>query len=187
MWEIMESNRLNIIIRPEEPSEYEEVNKVIFEAFAKWHNAEIGRFMMEHFIEERNKTTFLPELSLVAVRRDGTIIGEVALHETDIITDNGKITQLVLSQSAVLPEYSGQGIMRMLVEHALNKAKRKGYGAVFLGGDTKLYARYGFEPSSKYGIYHKDREKWGDEGFMVCVLKEGALAGVTGTTSYYGG
>ena len=62
-----------------------------------------------------------------------------------------------------------------------------GYGAVFLGGNPKLYARFGFEPSSTYGIYHKDREKWGDEGYMVCLLKSGALDGVTGTTYYYGG
>lgn len=75
----------------------------------------------------------------------------------------------------------------MLVECALNKARNMGYGAVFLGGNPNLYPRFGFEPSSIYGIYHENREKWGDEGYMVCVLKEGALDGVTGTTSYYGG
>lgn len=180
-------NKSKIVIRPEKPTEYEKVNKLIFEAFTEQHNVEVGRFMMEHFIEERRKETFVPELSLVAVLENGTIIGEAALHETDIITEKGRNTQLVLSQSAVLPEYRMQGIMRMLVEHVLNKAKGIGYGAVFLGGNPKLYARYGFEPSSTYGIYHKDREKWGDEGFMVCVLKPGALDGVTGTTYYYGG
>lgn len=101
---------------------------------------------------------FIPELSIVAVMEDGTIVGEVVLHETDIITKNEKNTQLVLCQSAV-----------------------------FLGGDPKLYGRYGFEPSSKYGIFHVDRERWGDEGYMVCLLRAGALDGVTGTTSYYGG
>ena len=129
-------NKSKVIIRPEMPSEYEEVNKLIFEAFTEQHNVEIGRFMMEHFIEERKKETFIPELSIVNV---------------------------------------------------LNKAKEMGYGAVFLGGNPKLYARFGFEPSSTYGIYHKDREKWGDEGYMVCLLKSGALDGVTGTTYYYGG
>lgn len=183
----MRINKSKIIIRPEKPSEYEKVNKVIYDAFTVQHGVEIGRFMMEHFIEERKKATFISELSLVAELEEGIIIGEVALHETDIITDNGKITQLVLSQSAVLPEYRMQGIMRMLVEFVLNKAKAMGYGAVFLGGNPKLYARYGFEPSVKYGIYHKDREKWGDEGYMVCILKEGVLDGVTGTTYYYGG
>ena len=90
-----------VIIRPEKPSEYEVVNKLIFEAFTEQHNIEIGRFMMEHFIEERKTETFIPELSLVAVLENGIIVGEVALHETGIITDNGRITQLVLSQSAV--------------------------------------------------------------------------------------
>lgn len=42
------------------------------------------------------------------------------------------------------------------------------------------------KPSSIYVIYHKDREKWGDEGFMLCILKCGALDGIAGTTDYYG-
>lgn len=180
-------DKSEIIIRPENPSEYEKVNQIIYKAFSEQHGTETGRFMMEHFREERQKATFVPELSLIALLNNGTIVGEVALHETYIVTKSGKNKQLVLSQSAVLPEYRMQGIMRMLVEYALNEAKNMGYGAVFLGGNPKLYARFGFEPSSKYGIYHENREKWGDEGFMVCILKSGALNGVTGITSYYGG
>lgn len=118
------SEKSKIIIRPEIPNEYEIVNQVIYKAFAEQHGMEIGKFMMEHFVEERQKETFIPDLSLVAV---------------------------------------------------------------FLGGNSKLYSRYGFESSCKYGSYHKDREKWGDEGYMVCVLRDGALNGVTGTTSYNGG
>ncbi len=180
-------DKTKIIIRPESPSEYEAVNEVIYKAFAESHGIETGQFMVKHFAEERQKETFVPELSLVAVLDDGTIIGEIALHKTDIATKSGNITQLVLSQSAVLPKYRKKGIMRLLVEYALDQAKNMGYGAVFLGGNPKLYSRYGFEASSKYGIYHKDREQWGDEGFMVYKLKPDALDGVTGTTSYYGG
>lgn len=183
----MENSKANIIIRPEKPFEYQAVNRLIYSAFAEQHGIETGKFMMEHFIEERKRDTFVPDLSLVAVLEDDTIVGEVALHETDIATENGNITQLVLAQSAVLPEYRMQGIMRMLVEYALEKAEKLGYGAVFLGGNPNLYARYGFEPSSLYGIYHENRKKWGDEGFMVRILKSGVLDGVTGTTSYYGG
>ena len=94
---------------------------------------------------------------------------------------------MVLAQSAVLPEYRMQGIMRRLVEYALEKAEKMGYGAVFLGGNPNLYGRFGFEPSSAYGIYHKNRNKWGDEGFMVRILKSAVLDGITGTTYYYGG
>lgn len=183
----MAIDKSKVIIRPEKPSEYETVNKLIYEAFSEQHGIETGEFMMEHFIGERQKETFISRLSLVAVLEDGTIVGEVALHETDIVTENGNVTQLTLSQSAVLPEYRKQGIMRMLVEYALNEAKQMGYGAVFLGGNPKLYGRYGFVSSSTFGIYHENRKKWGDEGFMVCILNSGALDGVKGTTSYYGG
>ena len=165
----MTVNKEKIIIRPEKLSEYEKVDQLIYKAFVEQHSIEIGKFMMEHFREERKKDTFVPELSLVAV------------------LENGNITQLVLAQSAVLPEYRMQGIMRRLVEYALEEAEKMGYGAVFLGGNPNLYGRFGFEPSSAYGIYHENRKKWGDEGFMVCILKAGVLDGVTGTTYYYGG
>lgn len=54
-------NNKNIIIRPENPSEYEEVNEIIYEAFAEQHGIETGKFMMEHFMKERQKETFVPE------------------------------------------------------------------------------------------------------------------------------
>ena len=50
-------NKSKVIIRPEKPSEYEEVNKLIFEAFTEQHNVEIGRFMMEHFIRLEKSVT----------------------------------------------------------------------------------------------------------------------------------
>ena len=61
------SEKSKIIIRPEIPNEYEIVNQVIYKAFAEQHGMEIGKFMMEHFVEERQKETFIPDLSLVAV------------------------------------------------------------------------------------------------------------------------
>jgi predicted N-acetyltransferase YhbS len=178
---------LNIFIRPETTDEHEEVNELIYKAFAESYDVNTGTFMIEHFKEERKKDTFIPELSLIALLENGKIVGQVTLYKTDIITDSGSNTQLTLSQSAVLPDYRMRGIMREMVTYVLSKAKEMGYVAVFLGGNPAVYGRYGFEPSYKYGIYHENRGKWGDEGFMVCILVPGALDGITGTTSYYGG
>lgn len=113
---------------------YNEVDNVIYEAFSEQHGIETSKFMRQHFIEERLKDTYIPELSLVAVLENERIIGEAAIHETNVITDNGNITELTLSQCTVLPEYRKQGIMRMLVEEGLQIAKNMGYGAVFHGG-----------------------------------------------------
>ncbi len=82
-------DKSKVIIRPEKPSEYEKVNDIIYRAFSEQHGTGIGSFMMEQFIDERKKETFIPELSLVAVLENGVIAGEVALYETDIITENG--------------------------------------------------------------------------------------------------
>ena len=54
-------DKSKVIIRPEKPSEYEEVDKLICKAFTEQHGIETGKFMMEHFIEERQKETFIPE------------------------------------------------------------------------------------------------------------------------------
>ena len=89
-------DKSKITIRPEKPSEYEKVNDIIYRAFSEQHGTGIGNFMMEHFINERQKETFIPELSFVAVLENGVIVGEVALHETDIITENGKNTQYIM-------------------------------------------------------------------------------------------
>ncbi len=43
-------DKSKIIIRPEKPSEYEEVNKLIYDAFSEQHGVETGKFMMEHFL-----------------------------------------------------------------------------------------------------------------------------------------
>lgn len=51
-YENMAINKSKVIIRPEKPSEYEEVNKLIYEAFAEQHNIEIGSFMMEQYFSE---------------------------------------------------------------------------------------------------------------------------------------
>ena len=106
----MVNRKLKVSIGPERASEYEIVNELIFTAFAAQHGEEIGQFMKNHFIEERNKETFIPQLSLATVLENGIIAGEIALHETDIITDRGSITQLVLCQSAALPN-SKSGVL----------------------------------------------------------------------------
>ncbi|MDR2589701.1 MAG: N-acetyltransferase [Oscillospiraceae bacterium] len=177
---------LNIFIRSEIEDEHEEVNELIFKAFSESYGIDTGTEMVEHFKAERKKDTFISELSLVALLENGKIVGQVTLHETNIITESGKNTQLTLSQSAVLPEYRMLGIMREMVIVVLDKAKEMGYGAVFLGGNPAVYGRFGFEPSCKYGIYHENRTKMGDEGYMVCILVPDALNGINGTTSYYG-
>ena len=189
MTKITTSSGLNIFIRPDTPDEYEDVNELVLKAFTNSYDNDTAAEILGHLIEARGRDTFVSELSLVALLENGKMVGQITLFETDIITDTGKITQLVLSQSAVLPDYRNNGIMREMITFALSKAKEMGYAAVFLGGPTNLYKKFGFVPSYKYNIHHeKSGEVEGyEEGYMVHVLIEGAFDGITGTTSYFGG
>ena len=180
---------LEIFIRPESANEHETVNRIVHVAFTQDHGINTAEEIVGYLKEARKKDTFTPELSLVAMLKNGKIVGQVTLYETDIITESGRNTQLVLSQSAVLPEYRMRGILREMVDFALGRAREMGYGAVFLGGNPNLYGKFGFEPSYKYGIHHEKSEKIEGykNGCLVCILIPGALDGVTGTTSYYAG
>ena len=141
-----------IFIRSETEDEYEKVNKVVYKAFAADYGVNAAADIVERFKEVRKKDAFIPALSLVALLKDGKvedakIVGQITLYETDIVTGSGINTQLVLSQCAVLPGYRKRGIMREMAAFALNRAKEMGYKAVFLGGDARLYEKFGFEPS----------------------------------------
>lgn len=156
-----------MVIRLERPEEQDAVDRLVYTAFADSYGEETDRLMLRYFTQARRESSFVPELSLVALTDSGEIMGQATLYETDIETPAGKNTQLVLSQSAVLPEYRGQGVMRAS-------------GAVFFGGDPKLYGRFGFAPSYRYHIHHAKSAGAPDyaEGCLVCVAGGRAGRGV---------
>ena len=170
----------NIIIRQENSSDYSEVHELICKAFATENCYDVA----DYFEEVRKKDTFIPELSFVAVSKDEKIVGQIALYETDIITDEDRKTQLVLSPVCVLPEYFNRGIAREMIVFALDKAKEMGYAAVFLQGNPKFYEKFGFEPSYKYGIYHENDKDKNADYCMINILAANGLDGITGITYY---
>ena len=169
---------LEIEIRRETPEDYAEVNALVGKAFSLASDGVDDT--AEYLIGLRGKDVFIPELSFAAVLAGGRIVGQITLYKTDIVTETGKNTQLNLSPISVLPEFFGHGIAREMIVYALAKAKEMGYAAVFLRGDPNFYKRFGFEPTYRYGIYHKDDAERNAEDCLVKVLASGGLDGVTG-------
>lgn len=169
----------NIIIRRETPADYVEVYILVKSAFATTPDSDGDE--QDYLNELRQKDTFIPELSLLAESKDGKIIGQIVLYQTDITTPQGKLTELVLSPISVHPDYFRRGVARRMIDRALGIAKEMGYKAVFLCGEPGIYSWLGFSPSRHYGIYHvKDDSKTADWS-MVRELYDGALNGVMGT------
>jgi predicted N-acetyltransferase YhbS len=167
---------MKMTIRQESPTDYNEVYQLVKVAFES--NEATDGTVPDYLNELRTKDVFIPELSLVA-EKDGRIVGQITLYKTDIITQQGKQTELLLSPISVHPNFFRQGIARAMTEKALALAKNMGYRAVFLCGNPNLYRKLDFVPSFEYDIYHKSDKS--AEWSMVQELYPDALKGITGT------
>ena len=84
---------------------------------------------------------------------------------------------------AVLPERQHQGIGSRLVQEGLERLHASPAPFVIVLGHPGYYPRFGFEPCSRHGI----RSPWEgvpDEAFMIRILQEPLLRGVTGIARY---
>ncbi len=66
----------------------------------------------------------------------------------------------------------------MLMRHAINAARRLGYGAVLLVGDASYYARFGFAADPTAALWMPGRYE--RERLLALELQSGALAGARG-------
>ena len=95
----------------------------------------------------RNSDSFIPELSLVAVKED-KIVGYILF--TKIKIENHE--EIALAPLAVLPEYQKQGIGSMLIEQGHKIAKQLGYHYSIVLGSENYYPKFGYIPATQYGI-----------------------------------
>ena len=83
---------------------------------------------------------------------------------------------------SVLPEFQGNGIGRMLIEKAHQKAKELGYKSIVLLGHENYYPRFGYRQTDKYGI--KLPFEVPKENCMVVELVKNGLQGISGIVEY---
>lgn len=165
-----------VTIRQETANDFEAVYQLIKEAFATTDYSDGTE--PDYMNDLRLKPSFIPELSLVAVK-DQQIIGQITLTKTVLPVDDEGRTELLLSPISVDPRYFGQGLGTKMMNVAFEKALSLGYEAVFLCGDPGYYSRLGFVPTYKYGIYHVNDKT--AEWCMVKVLKADTLTNMSCT------
>ena len=109
-----------IEIRQESQKDYEEVYRVVKTAFEMAEHSDGNE--QDLVVALRNSDSFIPELSLVAVKED-KIVGYILFTKIKI----GNHEEIALAPLAVLPEYQKQGIGSMLIEQGHKIAKQLGY------------------------------------------------------------
>ena len=125
----------------------EEVVRLAFE------NAEHTNHREYLLVRELRKTSsFIPELSLVAVA-DTKIVGYIMFSQISVEENETKHIALALAPLAVIPEYQQGGIGTKLIETGHEKSERLGYDACIVLGSNKYYSRFGYQEAKTFGIY----------------------------------
>ena len=122
-----------------------------------------------------------PIISLVADDQ-GAIVGHI-MFSPAVLTGHPELEIMGLAPMAVLPEHQRKSIGSALVRAGLDACVRIGFGAVVVLGHPEYYPRFGFLPSSRFGIGCEYEVP--EEVFMVKELQQGYLRGATGSIRYH--
>jgi predicted N-acetyltransferase YhbS len=127
-------------IRPELPVDIDQIHELHRAAFRGAAEAELVDAI-------RAGAGFIPELSLVAVAPDGSVLGHVLLSRVAFDAAGEAAARrdvLALAPLAVLPPHWGRGIATALMRAALEVADLRDEPFVAVLGPPSFYARFGF-------------------------------------------
>ncbi len=122
-----------------------------------------------------------PVVSLVA-EDQGNVVGHIMFSPV-VLSGNPDLKVMGLAPMAVAPEHQRKGIGSALVRAGLEQCRQLGFVAVVVLGHPEYYPRFGFSPSSRFGI-DSDYEV-PEEVFMAMELEPEALSGKTGRVKYH--
>lgn len=172
---------MDFIIREEQKSDHQSTEKVVKQAFADAEQSD----QSEHKLVSRLRQSeaFVPELSMVAVNKiNNEILGHILLSKIMIANGNQKVEALALAPVSVLPEYQNKGVGKLLIQKALEKAKKLGFCSVTVLGHPAYYPKFGFQKSSFWQI--KAPFEVPEEALMTIELQEGSLDNISGVIEY---
>ena len=170
----MEDKDMKVEIRQEEACDFPAVYDINLKAFNRKEEARLADRL-------RLSDGFIPELSLVAIV-ENKIVEHIMFTKISIVDEGRSQDSLALAPMAVSPGLQRKGVGQQLIRYGLNKARELGYKSVVVLGHTEYYPRFGFVPTSKWGI--KPPFNVPSSVFMAKELIDGGLSDVKGTVKY---
>jgi putative acetyltransferase len=150
------------MIRPEQPADYEAIAQVVEAAF--------GDRNVVRLVERiRTSEHYVPQLSLVAERDGGDIVGHVLFSYVTLRRAHDEKQVLILSPLAVRPDCQKDGIGSALVRAGITEAEARNEPLVIVEGIPAYYPRFGFERARLHGI-EPPSGQIPDAAFMVLRL-----------------
>lgn len=136
-------------IRPELPIDIDQIHDLHRAAFSGAVEAELVDAV-------RSGPDFLPELSLVAVTADDSVLGHILLSRISLQPEDEaepRIDVLALAPLAVLPAHQGRGIGAALTREALALADEREEPMTIVLGSPSFYEPFGFVPALDLEIH----------------------------------
>lgn len=161
-----------MLIRAEEPGDWDAVRAVNVSAFATPEEANLV-----DALRGRAKRC----VSLVA-ENEGAIVGHIMFSPVTL-SGHPALGIMGLAPMAVSPAHQRQGIGSALVRAGLEQCQLLGIGAVVVLGHPAYYPRFGFLPSTRFDI--RCEYEVPEDVFMVMELAAGFLRGSVGTIKYH--
>jgi putative acetyltransferase len=133
-----------LTVRRQRPGERAHVRDVIVGAFGEPVVADLAEALLDA-PGGRHGLSFVAELG-------GKVVGHVQLSWSRLDAPARLVDVLVLSPLSVVPERQRHGIGGQLVIQALAGARQLGAPMLFLEGDPRYYARFGFRTAADQGF-----------------------------------
>lgn len=89
--------------------------------------------------------TARPALSLLA-RNNGKAVGHILFTRATFKGQSHSPLMHILAPLAVIPEYQGMGVGKLLIRRGIEQLQAMGCRMVFVLGHAEYYPRHGFEP-----------------------------------------
>lgn len=138
----------NLILRPERPSQYREMEALVRAAFWDKYRPGCAEHLVVH--ELRTSPAAVPELCLAA-EENGELAGGIWYARASI-RDGEKVSPvLTMGPVCVRPDRQSRGIGAALIRKTLAAADGMA-SAVVIYGDLNYYRRFGFRPAADFGI-----------------------------------
>lgn len=175
---------MNRIIKCATPQYLNEALDLVESVFTDSEGEESGKLVRSLVEEIRSKRFYVPELELVMVDENNSVIG-FAMFSRFHLEGKYENQLLLLSPVAVETKLQRQHISKELIEEGFLRATKMGYEAVLVEGNPQNYNPRGFKTSCDYGIVAGPKVGIPSvECLMVKELINGSLENIKGVVDY---
>ena len=175
---------MNRIIKCATPQFLNESLDLVERVFTDSEGEESAKVVRALVEEIRSKKFYVPELELVMVDENNSVIGYAMFSRFHL---EGKYENqlLLLSPVAVETKLQRQHISKELIEEGFVRARKMGYEAVIVEGNPQNYNPRGFKTSCDYGIVAGPKMSIPfADCLMVKELVKGSLEKIKGFVDY---